>query len=234
MVLAAWEGGDGVAVGEGKHGELGADEPLLDEERGAGIAKDLLDEDVLDTVLSLLVGLGEEDTLACSETGSLEDDLLCAAELLDVGEALVDLRSVKGLEGGGGDVVLVHESLCKGLGALHLCSDGRGAKDGDADLAESEFDAIDEGLFGAGEAEVDLVLNGPGGDVAKVARGLGRVDVGASRAEGGGAPLPGAQKTCSTRLERRKWFAMACSRPPEPRMRTRREPGRGAWTRAGC
>ncbi len=91
-----------------------------------------------------------------------------------------------------GDVVLVHESLCEGLGALHLCSDGRGAKDGDADLAESEFDAIDKGLFGAGEAEVDAVLDSPGGDFAKVARGLGRVDVGASRAEGGGAAVAGS------------------------------------------
>ncbi len=102
MVLAAWECGDGVAIGEREHRELGTDEPLLDEERGAGIAKDLLDKDVLDTLLGLLVGLGEEYTLACGETGCLEDDLLCAAELLDVGEALVDLGSVEGLEGGGG------------------------------------------------------------------------------------------------------------------------------------
>ncbi len=49
-----------------------------------------------------------------------------------------------------------------------------------------------QGAVRAGEAEVDAVLDSPGGDFAKVARGLGRVDVGASRAEGGGAAVAGS------------------------------------------
>lgn len=153
VVLGEGERTERVAVAEGEDGEFVTKQQLFDDNFTASVAKGLVDHDLLKGFLGLILGLGQDDSLAGSETGGLDDNVV--ADAVDVGAGLVKVGEV--LVRGRGDVVFLHKVLGVGLAALEAGGFLGGTEAGDARGAEEALDAIDEGLFGTGDDEVDSV-----------------------------------------------------------------------------
>ena len=153
VVLGEGERAERVAIAEGEDAEFVAEEELFDDNFTTSVAKGLVDHDLLKGFLGLLLGLGEDNTLASSETGSLDDNVVVDA--VDVGTGLVKVGEV--LVRGRGDIVFLHEILGVGLATLETSSFLGRAEARDTRSAEEALNAIDEGLFGTGDDEVDSV-----------------------------------------------------------------------------
>lgn len=64
------------------------------------------------------------------------------------------------LELSGRDIVLSHEILRKGLGALHDGSLSRGTKSGNTNLSKVGFNTVNQRLLGTRNNQIDIVLLG--------------------------------------------------------------------------
>lgn len=91
--------------------------------------KDLLDQDLIDTLASLLLSSRDQNTLSSCQARGLEDNIKVV--LLD---ELLSLGGIgKVLVGGRGDVVLLHKVLRERLGPLHTGGLDRRSEHGDSD-----------------------------------------------------------------------------------------------------
>lgn len=139
VVLSSRESERGVTVRESEDRELLARHELLDDDLLTRRTELLADHNVVETGECLLLGGGDDDTLAGSETGSLENDVVLDG--LDVLDGIGVRGEVAVL--GGGDVVASHEVLGEGLGALHQSSTLGRTEAGDTDCfrGDGEYDS---------------------------------------------------------------------------------------------
>jgi hypothetical protein len=118
VVLSRWQTGNVVTVAEGQDAAFFTDKQLLDDNSVAGRTELAGQHDVLESLHSLFLGLRDDDTLAGSETVSLDDDVVVDA----VEVCLCFVVVAKVLVCGSGDVVVLHKVLAEGLATFHTGS----------------------------------------------------------------------------------------------------------------
>ena len=184
---------DHLAVGEAEDADLGPGEELLHHHMVARSAELLVQHDLLQAVLGLGLVLADEDALAQRQAVRLDDHRPFALRP-DVVEGLGGV--VKGLVGGGGDAVFLHQVLGKDLGRLDPGGRLVGAEGGDAHRRQrvhhaegqgvvlGDHDVVEGLLFGKGDHRLhvgglDVLANGV---IADAAVAGGAPDLGAGRA----------------------------------------------------
>ena len=146
-----------LTVTEGKHGDLGADHALLNDNGGAGGTKLFVLHHLTHGLLGLLHRSGNHHALAQSQTVGLDHDGRTLRT--DVGQRLV--KVCKGLVPGSGDVVLFHQFLGKGLAGLDDSGVGPGAEGGDACRLQSVHHAQGQRIVRGHHDKVHGILFGP-------------------------------------------------------------------------
>lgn len=113
-----------------------------------GSAKDLIDQDLVNALASLLLGSRDQNTLSSSKTRGLKDNIKVV--LLDKLLGLGGIGEV--LVGSSGDVVLLHKVLGERLRALHA-----GGLDGGSEHGDSDWLTKVKGKVGKKESRKRLV-----------------------------------------------------------------------------
>ena len=145
---------DCLGVSEGQNRNLYALQELFHNNVVAAGAECLVLHNGLDRVLGFGKVLGDDDTLAQSQTVRLDDNGVFV-HLLDVGNCRMGI--VKGLIAGSGNAVLLHQVLGKDLAALEDCRIGTGTKGGDTSLVERIHHAQYQRVIRRNHNKVDAV-----------------------------------------------------------------------------
>lgn len=177
VVLGGRERGNGVAVAEGQDAALFTLEEFLNDDHASCVAKLSVEHNVLESGVGFVGRLRDDDTLAGSQTISLDDDgVVDGIEVLLCGFVVAEVFVCSGR-----DVVGLHKVLAEGLAAFHAGSrlGGTEAADGWGMFLEVVDNASNEGSFRTGDEEVAVVLFckgdkgwevflGDGGDVGHI------------------------------------------------------------------
>ena len=151
-------GGDhrlhGLAVREGQDADLGAGEELLNDDVLAALAEDLIRHHGLDGLLSLLPGLGNDDTLAQGQAVGLDDrrnggGFQVPKGRVHIAEDLILRR---------GNAVLLHQILGEDLAALDDGGVGLGAEAGNALAVQGIHRPQDQRIVWGHNGVIDLIL----------------------------------------------------------------------------
>ena len=118
MVLSGGHGLDGLAVHEGKDGNLTAGHELLDDQTISGRAEFLVGHDLLDALFCLIEVLANQNAFSESQAVGFEND--GEISIFQISERR--LRAVEGLIGSCGNLIFFHQVLGKCFGAFQ---DGR-------------------------------------------------------------------------------------------------------------
>ena len=116
---------------------------------------------------------------------------------------------------GGGNVVALEEELGEAFAGFKHGSGARGPKDAEATLPQRVDDAERQGSSGP-----TMVRSGCSTSTRRTIASTSLRLTGRQRATCAMPPLPGAQTICEARGLRAIAQARACSRPPEPRIKT--------------
>ena len=177
-----------LSIAEGQHGDLGAGHALLDDDLGPSLAKAVIAHHGADGILGLLHGLGHNDTLAQSQTVSLDHDR--GALSFHIGQSGVHVG--KGLIFGGGDVVLLHQVLGEDLAGLNDGGVRGGAEGRDTRRLHGVHHAQSQGIIGGYHHKIHGVALGPLHHAVHVGGGDGNaLGDGFNAAVAGGAVEPG-------------------------------------------
>lgn len=145
---------DGVTVREGQDRELITLEEFLNDNLVTSVTKGLVLHNLLESSVSLLLGLRNQNALAGSKTRSLDNDIV-----VDLGNISLGLFVIsKVFEFSSRNIVLGHEVLGESLGAFHDGGLLGRTKGGDANLSEGSLDTVNQRLLRTGNNQVDIGL----------------------------------------------------------------------------
>ena len=145
---------DGLAICKAKNGNFLAYHKLLNNHTAASSTKGLIAHDFINSPQSLLQSHGYNNTLACSQAISLDNDR--STFLTDI--LLGCLSLSKYLVLGSRDIVLLHEILGKGLGALNLCCCLYRAKSLDTCCIKGIYSTISQWHLWAYYSQLNILL----------------------------------------------------------------------------
>ena len=166
VILRGSHGKHGDAIGKGEHGALGAGHHLLDDDRGARLAKATV-KALANGFAGLLLGERNRNALARRQAVGLDDD--GSAMLVEIGQRGIAIR--EGAICRRGQVVLHHEALGEVLGAFETRTRGTGAKAIDASPTHGIGDTGDKRSLRADDHELATIGAG------KIDDGLTVLDV---------------------------------------------------------
>ena len=155
VILGGRHGNHGDAIGEREHRAFGAGHHLLEDDRGARLAKASV-KALANGLVSFLLGERNRYALASRQTVGLDDD--GRTLLVKVGKRRVAVR--EGAVCRRGQIVLHHETLGEVLGPLDAGAGCTGTKAVDAGIAHDVGDAGDERSLRADDHEFAVILAG--------------------------------------------------------------------------
>jgi hypothetical protein len=211
VILRGRERRDVLAVAEAEEADLVAFEELLDDHLPFGLAQQRTGEEALGGLDRGAARLADEHALAGGQAVGLDHD----GRMEDF-DGLFELFG-GGADGvvGGGNVVPLQEALGEALAGLEHGRGFGGPKDAQAALLKGVHNAERERELRADDGEPGLLVQR---ELTMASRFLR--STGTQRAICAMPPLPGAQTTSVTFWLRFTAQASACSRPPEPKIKT--------------
>lgn len=125
----------------------------FDDDFFAGVAKAALAHDAAHGVFGFGGGLADDDAFAGGQSRGFDDEGVGVG--FEVGERGVDVGEA--LVSGGFDAVFLHEGFGVAFAAFEGGGALVGAEDGESFFFKEIDDAVNEGLFGPDDGEVDVV-----------------------------------------------------------------------------
>ena len=149
-----------LTVGQYEDGALDAAHEFLDDDTAGGVAEHTA-EHLLQFLLGFVQCRQDEHTLACAQAVGLQN--VRGFQSIQKSQTLFLVLAVEGLVACGRDVVALHESLGKVLGAFEYGTGFRRAYDGDIRCAlvllQIVVDALHQRVFWADDHHIDAFLN---------------------------------------------------------------------------